>query len=193
MTNKDKPSFGPDGADSYQLVADLGAPSDACAAVALRSIWEHPSVLGPYRLLNQAPDSQPVWTDAPWEVGRTYCGVLLLPGRVRVTFHAMVSRFEPEPPSDRYQAKDTLVLSLSPREIDVAYGFPADDLDANSTWQPETAQVLVDLARHLHRRVPFCVGGVGFEIHAVSMKDTHYDFLIPEEGELRWLQRRKRG
>lgn len=190
MTNKERPSFGPDKYDWYQLVADLeGSSSDARAALSLKAIWEHPTVLGPYRLLNQAPDSQPVWTDAPWEVGRTYGGVLVLPRQVRVTFHAKVLRFEHKP---QVPAKDSLILSFSPREIDIAYGFPPDQ-GGYVTWQAETDQSLVDLAQHVHRRVPIHLGGIGFEVHALSLKDKHYDFLVPEGGELRWRQRSKRG
>lgn len=187
MTNKQRPSFGPDGGDHYELNVDLGPFADAAALLALQAIWQHPSVLGPYRLLNQAPDSQPVWTDAPWQVGRTYGGVLVLPRQIRLTFHAILLRRDRGAP-----VTHALSVRFSPREIDRAYGFPPHQ-GGYENWQPETDQSLVDLAQHVHRRVPVHLGGVGFEILALSLKDKHYDFLIPEGSELRWQQRRKRG
>lgn len=152
----------------YTLVLNLEQRSDEHARAAMSALLSYPKLEAWYLDRNKEPQDQPR-VDASGPVKDHRFGVLTLPDGNKLPCGCYIFHMDYEP--------DWLELFIPLASISKIYptgSFPFGPWQGYAEWQQRIDLALVDLARHIHRIVPFPAGLIGFEVGVNEMEELYY-------------------
>ena len=166
----------------YEIEFELGVPSEERLALALQTVWSHPSLEGCYLSREQEPHAQVRVNPRQCAIEGHLYGIANLPNSARAAWGTSVCRLQDE---NGALLRDFLAFYLPHGALGRTYplgGYPFADADQAATWRVPLDEWLVELGRYLYERVPFRLALLGFE---VDFPNVSADFVqrngIPAE------------
>ncbi len=162
----------------YQLVINLVERSDEHSREALIALKSAPLLDAWYLERDREPADQPR-VNAGGDIREHRYGVLTLPNAKKVPCGCFIYHQE--------YAPDWLEFYIPVAALDKIYptgAFPFGASEGYTDWEREVDAALVELARHLHKSVPFPAGIIGFEPRLDDMETLYWSSVteIPPEG-----------
>jgi hypothetical protein len=181
----------------YEIEFELGVPSDERLALALQTVWSHPSLEGCYLSRDLEPHTQVRISPRERATEGHLYGVANLPNGSKAACGTYVCRLQNEA---GIPARDLLTFYVPLGALAGTYavgGYPFSNADQVATWRLPLDEWLVELGRSVYKRVPFPLALIGFEVDfpEVSAKDLQqngvpakrYDgYLWEVGGRLEW-------
>jgi hypothetical protein len=162
----------------YKLAIDLTERSDEHSRAALNALLSYPRLDGWYMNRDIEPHEQPrVAANGP--VRDHHFGVLTLPNGKKLPCGCYIFHTGQEP--------DWLEFFIPLASIDNIYptgAFPFGPSQGYTEWEQEIDLALVEVARHLHKHVPFPAGLIGFEVDLNEMEYVYWSAVaevVPEK------------
>jgi hypothetical protein len=176
----------------YELEMELGPRSDERLVAALRAVWAHPALEGPYADRKREPSEQPL-ADPVSGLDEHFAGVATLPDGSRVPCATVSSRLAPEQAGGIHQ-EDSLNLYLPVAGLAAVWPHigrfpfpePADENDPefpfpdnwrrvdDRPWQEGLEEWFAGIGRSVFEHSRFRVGLVGFEIYVSDYEWTEW-------------------
>ena len=162
---------------------------------AIRAVWAHPLLDGPYAQRDAEPEAQPRVPLDPWPESDLLRGTMAMPNGARVACSTCPLREgEGERPGGPYWLRVGLPMGSLGRAYAVG-AYPFDD-GTPVGWRAPVSEALRGVAAALFARVPFPVAVVGWLPDAEALAEEAMargvpaerwaGYLVPEGGRLRW-------
>lgn len=181
----------------YEIEFELGVPSDGRLALALQTVWSHPSLEGCYLSRDLEPHTQ-VRVSPPDRAteGHLY-GLANLPNGAKAACGTYVCRLQGE---GQTPSRDLLTFYVPLGALALSYrigGYPFSEADQVAGWRVPLDEWLVKMGRFVYKQVPFALALIGFEVDfpevdAKSVQQNgvpaeRYDgYLLEVGGRLEW-------
>lgn len=175
----------------YEVAIELGDWSDDRAATALEQLWKASAVDGCYLLSGVEAENQTRVSTHNHLEDLLY-GVATLPNGTKAPCGSYLCRFQ--------DGSDWLGLYLPLSFIARGYpvgGYPFEDWQGYADWQRDIDKWLIDVAKHVFKKVEFQFALIGFELDFGHMsakkitqagipKERFQGFLWPAENGLKF-------
>lgn len=167
---------------SYELLIQpsVGSSEEVCSL--LKALWAFPSLEGCYLRTDCEPtDQTPVQPCEAGVAGHLY-GVATLPNQIVIPCGSYASDY---PGEEEYPPSYYIGFYLTMCALSSAYpvgAYPFGPMDNVSEWKTQVDSFLVEVGTWIHRKAPFDLALVGFE---VDVSTTPPEIIrangIPEE------------
>ena len=179
----------------YEIEMRLGPHSEERVALALESLWSHPSLEGCYLRRDQEPDVQK--TVNPREhagEGHLY-GIASLPDGAKICCGTYVLRMQGEDGNPLANFLGFYVPLASLGTVYEVGAYPFADAEQARVWVDELNSWLADLGKSVYSRINFEGALIGFEVDFTAAgairgegipAERYEGYLWPVSGRLEW-------
>ena len=148
----------------YEIEFELGVPSDERLALALETVWSHPSLEGCYLSRDLEPHTQVRVSPREQATEGHLHGIANLPNGARAACGTCVCRLRDEGGTP---LRDLLTFYVPYGALALTYplgGYPFSNAEQAPTWRVPLDEWLVKIGGFVYERVPFALALIGYEV-----------------------------